>query len=235
MKKSVTAARTATAKETLIMDPNVPRVFVIDDEESVRHSLTWLLNSISLKVEEFESAQHFLDANISCDYGCLIVDVRMPNMSGLQLQKALLERGFQLPIIFLSAYGDGRMGAQAIKNGAIDFLQKPYQNQDLLDAVNAALLLSKSQLESKNKKLDYFDKFDSLSQREKEILSLVVDGKTSKQIAQSLNISPKTVEAHRASFLRKLGAKSASSVVHLAVLSNKRCRDCEWLPVPKAD
>lgn len=227
--------RPKTTRATPLADPNAPRVFVIDDEESVRHSLTWLLNSISLKVEEFSSAQQFLDANISCSYGCLIVDVRMPNMSGLQLQKELLERGFQLPLIFLSAYGDGHMGAQAIKNGAIDFLQKPYQNQDLLDAVNAALKLSKGQMESKNKKLDYFDKFDSLSQREKEILSLVVDGKTSKEIAQSLKISPKTVEAHRASFLRKLGAKSASSVVHLAVHSNSHCRDCEWLPLPNTD
>ncbi|MBI5920523.1 MAG: response regulator transcription factor [Betaproteobacteria bacterium] len=227
--------RPKTTRATPLADPNAPRVFVIDDEESVRHSLTWLLNSISLKVEEFSSAQQFLDANISCEYGCLIVDVRMPNMSGLQLQKELLERGFQLPLIFLSAYGDGHMGAQAIKNGAIDFLQKPYQNQDLLDAVNAALKLSKGQMESKNKKLDYFDKFDSLSQREKEILSLVVDGKTSKEIAQTLKISPKTVEAHRASFLRKLGAKSASSVVHLAVHSNSHCRDCEWLPLPNTE
>jgi len=233
--KSSATRRPRNARETAVTDPNEPRVFVIDDEESVRHSLTWLLNSISLKVEEFSSAQEFLDANISCSYGCLIVDVRMPNMSGLQLQKALLERGFQLPLIFLSAYGDGHMGAQAVKNGAIDFLQKPYQNQDLLDAVNAALKLSRGQMETKNKKLDYFDKFDSLSQREKEILSLVVDGKTSKEIAQTLKISPKTVEAHRASFLRKLGAKSASSVVHLAVHSNSHCRDCEWLPLPNSD
>lgn len=235
MKESAMRARPKTPMETLITDPNIPRVFVIDDEESVRHSLTWLLNSISLRVEEFVSAQHFLDANISCSYGCLIVDVRMPNMSGLQLQKALLDRGFLLPIIFLSAYGDGHMGAQAIKNGAIDFLQKPYQNQDLLDAVNSALILSKSQMKSKSKKLDYFDKFDSLSQREKEILSLVVDGKTSKQIALMLRISPKTVEAHRGSFLRKLGAKSASSVVHLAVLANRHCRECEWLPLPNTE
>lgn len=235
MKESAMRTRPRNAQETAVMDPNAPRVFVIDDEESVRHSLTWLLNSISLRVEEFASAQQFLDANISCNYGCLIVDVRMPNMSGLQLQKALLDRGFQLPLIFLSAYGDGHMGAQAIKNGAIDFLQKPYQNQDLLDAVNSALKLSKSQMESQSKKLGYFDKFDSLSQREKEILSMVVDGKTSKQIAQTLKISPKTVEAHRASFLRKLGAKSASSVVHLAVLSNSHCRDCEWLPLPNSE
>lgn len=217
------------------MDQNAARIFVIDDDESVRHSLTWLLSSISFKAEEFASAQDFLDANISCAHGCLIVDVRMPNMSGLQLQQVLMERNFQLPIIFLSAYGDGRMGAQAIKNGAVDFLQKPYQNQDLLDAVNSALEMCKGQLESKSKKLDHFDKFDSLSEREKEILALVADGKTSKVIAQTLNISHKTVDAHRASFLKKLGAKSTNSVVHLAVLANPHCRECGWLPLPPAD
>lgn len=203
-----------------------PRVFVIDDEESVRHSLSWLLSSISLKVEEFSSAQEFLDANISCSNGCIIVDVRMPNMSGLQLQKILLEKNLSLPIIFLSAYGDGHMGAQAIKNGAVDFLQKPYQNQELLDAVNAALRMCKEQME----RCSRFDKFYSLSIREREILGLVAEGKTSKQIAQSLQISPKTVEAHRASLLKKLGAKSTSSVVHFAWLAtNRRCRECSSL------
>lgn len=212
------------------MDSNNPRIFVIDDEESVRHSIAWLVGSMSLKVEGFASAQCFLDENISCSLGCLIVDVRMPNMSGLQLQKVLLERNFQLPIIFLSAYGDAHMGAHAIKNGAIDFLQKPYQNQDLLDAINSALKVCKDQLESKAKTTGYFEKFDSLSQREKEVLSLVAEGKTSKQIAQLLKISHKTVEAHRASFLRKLESKSTSSVIQMAVLANQHCRECGWLP-----
>lgn len=206
-----------------------PRVFVIDDEESVRHSLTWLLGSISLKVEEFSSAQAFLDADVTCSNGCLIVDVRMPHMSGLQLQRILLERSCSLPIIFLSAYGDGRMGAQAIKNGAVDFLQKPYQNQDLLDAVNSALRMCKEQTEIRNR----FERFYSLSLREKEILSLVARGKTSKEVAQALEISPKTVEAHRASLLRKLGAKSTSSAVHMASLATKqRCRECGSLSLP---
>lgn len=205
------------------MDNANHKVFVIDDEESVRHSLSWLLSSISLEVEEFASAQDFLDANITCSSGCLIIDVRMPNMSGLQLQQKLLERNFTLPIIFLSAYGDGHMGAQAIKSGAFEFLQKPYQNQQLLDAVNSALKICKNRTEI----LSRFEKFDSLSVREKEVLGFVSDGKTSKEIAQALQISPKTVEAHRASLLRKLGAKSTSSVIHMAYLaSNQRCREC---------
>lgn len=209
------------------MDNVNHKVFVIDDEESVRHSLGWLLSSISLEVEEFASAQDFLDANIACSSGCLIVDVRMPNMSGLQLQQKLLERNFMLPIIFLSAYGDGHMGAQAIKSGAFEFLQKPYQNQQLLDAVNSALQICKSRTET----LSRFEKFDSLSVREKEVLGFVSDGKTSKEIAQALQISPKTVEAHRASLLRKLGAKSTSSVIHMAYLaSNQHCRECPRTP-----
>lgn len=209
------------------MDNDNQKVFIIDDEESVRHSLSWLLNSISLKVEEFSSAQDFLDANVSCSSGCLIVDVRMPNISGLQLQQILLERSFKLPIIFLSAYGDGHMGAQAIKNGAFDFLQKPYQNQQLLDAVNSALRMCRSRAETLNR----FEKFDNLSTREKEVLGFVSDGKTSKEIAQALQISPKTVEAHRASLLRKLGARSTSSVIHMAfIASNQRCRECPRTP-----
>lgn len=212
------------------MDRNEPRVFVIDDDASVRHSISWLLSSVALKVEEFSSAKDFLDANISWPNGCLIVDVRMPNMSGLELQKILLERNFQLPIIFLSAYGDGHMGAQAVKNGAFEFLQKPYQNQDLLDAVNSALRLCKEQMEISNR----FEKFDNLSLREKEILSLVTSGKTSKEIAQDLEISPKTVEAHRASLLKKLGAKSTSSVAQLALLAvNRRCRECSSLSLTR--
>lgn len=200
-----------------------PVVFVVDDEASVRHSLTWLLNSISLRVIEFSSAQAFLEANIAQLNGVLIVDVRMPGISGLQLQKMLRDRGINFPTIFLSAYGDGRMGAQAVKDGAIDFLQKPYQNQELLDAVNAALEVCRA----KTQHGDNIEKYDRLSQREKEILEHIANGWTSKEIAQSLQISHKTVEAHRASVLRKLETKSACGAMQIAFLaSNRRCREC---------
>ena len=209
-----------------------PRVFVVDDEHSVRDSLKWLFNSISLTVETFDSAQSFLDAAIDQQYGCVVLDVRMQNMSGLQLQSVLLDRKFPLPVIFLSAYGDAQMGAQAIKNGAIDFLQKPYRNQDLVDAVNSALLLSKERIEAKNQKQKYMSCLENLSVREKEILDLVVAGQSSKEIARTLSISPKTVEAHRARLISKLGTKSAKDLMHLAMLNNNNCRECKFLALP---
>lgn len=209
-----------------------PRVFVVDDEQSVRDSLKWLFNSISLNVETYDSAQAFLDADIGQQYGCVVLDVRMQNMSGLQLQSVLLERKFPLPVIFLSAYGDAQMGAQAIKNGAIEFLQKPYRNQDLVDAVNSALLLSKERIEAKTKKQKYVSCLENLSLREKEILELVVAGQSSKEIARTLSISPKTVEAHRARLISKLGTKSAKDMMHLAMLNNDHCQECKWLALP---
>lgn len=200
-----------------------PVVIVIDDEASVRHSLIWLLDSISIKAFEFSSAQAYLDSNLVATNGCLVVDVRMPGISGLQLQKMLRDRGNQLPIIFLSAYGDGKTGAQAIKDGAIEFLQKPYQNQELLDAVNAALEVCSA----RNKDVESVNRYERLSLREKEVLSHIANGWTSKEIASALQISHKTVEAHRASVLKKLEVKSACSAMQIAFLaSNKRCLEC---------
>lgn len=211
---------------------NAPTVFVVDDEASVRDSLTWLLNSISLNVQTYESARSFLDADISCTHGCVILDVRMQNASGLQLQQALLDKGFTLPIIFLSAYGDAQMGAQAVKKGAFDFLQKPYRNQDLLDAVNAALAASKEMTEKLSEKQKHADLLSTLSQREMEILDKVVSGNSSKEIARLLGISHKTVEAHRGRIMSKLGLKSTGDLIHFAMRSSSHCSDCKWLTVP---
>ncbi|WP_018992961.1 response regulator transcription factor [Aromatoleum toluclasticum] len=205
-----------------------PTVFVVDDEESVRHSLKWLLGSIALDVKMYESPQAFLDTDFSCDYGCLILDVRMQALSGLQLQEVLCERAFKLPIIFLSAYGDAQMGAQAIKKGAIDFLQKPYRNQDLLDAVNAALTQSKETLSKQSEQHKYRNCFESLSLREKEIFDLVVEGNSSKEIARILGISPKTVEAHRGRLMSKLGVRSSGELIQLSMLTNSHCVECKW-------
>lgn len=211
---------------------SAPTVFVVDDEESVRHSLTWLLDSISVKVQAYGSAKEFLDADISCTCGCVILDVRMQNLSGLQLQQMLCEQGFTLPIIFLSAYGDAQMGAQAIKKGAFDFLQKPYRNQDLLDAVNAAIELSREMTDKQSEKQKHLDLLATLSQREMEILDKVVCGNSSKEIAKLLGISHKTVEAHRGRIMNKLGLKSTSDLIHFAMRSSSHCHDCEWLSVP---
>ncbi len=212
-----------------------PTIFVIDDERSVRESIKWLFNSISMNVKLFESPQEFLDADLEFRHGCLILDVRMQNMSGLQLQNILYEQNFPLPLIFLSAYGDAQMGAQAVKKGAIDFLQKPYRNQDLLDTVNTALRLSKEVLDKEMERDKYIGWLDSLSLREKGVLEQVVAGKSSKEIARNLGISYKTVEAHRARVMKKLGARSASDLVHLALMNNSHCRGCRWLSLPKGN
>ncbi|AKU14388.1 response regulator [Aromatoleum toluolicum] len=209
-----------------------PTVFVVDDEESVRHSLSWLLGSIALDVKMYDSPQAFLDADISGSYGCLILDVRMQALSGLQLQEILCQRGFNLPIIFLSAYGDAQMGAQAIKKGAIDFLQKPYRNQDLLDAVNAALTQSKEAIGKQSERDKYRDCLESLSLREKEIFDLVVDGNSSKEIARLLGISPKTVEAHRGRLMSKLGVRSLGELIQLSMLTKSHCLECKWASRP---
>lgn len=211
-----------------------PTIFVIDDEKSVRDSVKWLFNSVSIQVKTFDRAQEFLDHDVNTQYGCLITDVRMPDVSGFQLQDILCEKRFHLPVIFLSAYGDAQMGAQAIKKGAIDFLQKPYRNQDLLDAANIALRISKENLDKQLEQRKYFDWLDGLSQREKETLDLVVAGRSSKEIARVLGISYKTVEAHRARVMRKLGARSSSDLVHLAIMNNRHCRGCQWLSLPNA-
>jgi two-component system response regulator TtrR len=141
----------------------------------------------------------------------------MPSMSGLQLQNVLIEKNFRLPTILQSAYGDAQMGAQATKRGAIDFLQKPYRNQDLVDAVNAALRSSKDLMDKQAEKSKHRDCFESLSQREREILNMVVAGDSSKVIARMLGISHKTVEAHRARIMNKLGVKSTIDLIHSIV------------------
>jgi len=211
----------------------IPTIYAVDDDKSVRDSIKWLFNSIALPVKTFETAQEFLDTNLKAKHGCLILDVRMPNMSGLQLQSTLYDLKFSLPLIFLSGYGDAQMGAQAIKKGAIDFLQKPYRNQDLLDAVNMALRINKEAMDAQSERDKYLNWLDSLSLREKETLELVVVGQSSKEIARTLGISYKTVEAHRARVMKKLGVRTSSDLVHLSIMNNTHCRGCRWLSLPK--
>jgi len=206
-----------------------PRLLVVDDEQSVRDSISWLFNSVGIEVLTFGSAQAFLDANVQCAHGCLISDVRMQNISGLQLLDMLRDSNFTLPFIFLSAYGDAQLGAQAIKKGAIDFLQKPYRSQDLLDSVNDALRRSKEALRQRAERVKASSWLEGLSQREKETLDLVVSGKSSKEIARVLGISYKTVEAHRARILKKTGVRTSGDLVRLAALENTGCDSCRKL------
>lgn len=194
-----------------------PTVFVVDDEDSVRTSLRWLLESIRLRVETFESAEAFLSRVKSDRPGCLVLDVRMPGMSGPELMDQLKELNVGMPVIFLSAHGDVPLAVRTMKGGALDFLQKPYNNQQFLERVRQAL-----DLDAKNRSLrlqqgDTATRIDGLSGREREILDLVIEGQSNKVIGRALGISYKTVEAHRARLMRKMGVSSFAELMQVVL------------------
>jgi len=188
-------------------------VFVVDDEKRMRQSLRWLINSVNLRVATFPSARAFLTAYRPSMSGCLILDVRMPEMSGLELMEQLRERGVALPIIFLSAHGDVPMAVRAIKSGAIDFLQKPFNSQEFLDRINLALKLDENSRASRASSDRLLQGVATLSARELEVLEIALSGSSSKSIGRKLSISHKTVEVHRAHILKKLNVRSFNEVI----------------------
>ncbi len=192
-------------------------VFVVDDDEAVRDSLRWLISSVNLEVETFASAQEFLDAFDPNRQGCLLLDMRMPGMSGLALLTKLRELGSNIPTIFLTGHGDVPMAVRALKAGAIDFLEKPYNDQALLDCIHNALEQSAQihQLRSERHKIE--KRFASLTPREQEVMDMVVEGLSNKQVGNNLSISIKTVETHRARIMEKMEAASVSHLVRMAI------------------
>ena len=194
-----------------------PTIYVVDDDEAVRVSLRWLFESIGHKVETFSNGREFLASADPDKPGCLLLDIRMPLMGGFELQGTLRAAGFRLPIIFLSAHGDIPMTVRAMKSGAYDFLEKPYNDQDLIDKVADALkvgLLEHHRAQANSKTQDLLKQ---LSAREREVFDLLIQGKASKAIAAELNISYKTVEVHRAHIREKLGATSLAELVRLGL------------------
>jgi FixJ family two-component response regulator len=187
----------------MMMDPNTT-VFVVDDEEAVRQSLKWLVGSIKLKVATFPSAEAFLRNYRPETPGCIVLDVRMPEMSGIELMDRLHEHGISIPIIFLSAHGDVPMAVRAMKAGAIDFLQKPFNSQEFLDRVNVALKIDAEARERRRTGERLVKNLSALTLREREILRLALSGEGSKRIAKRLNISLRTVEVHRAHIVKSL-------------------------------
>jgi len=188
-------------------------VFIVDDESVLRESLRFLLESIRLRIETFDCAEAFLSRYTPDRAGCLVLDVRMPGISGPELMDILNRSGATIPIIFLSAHGDVPLTVRAMKGGAFDFLQKPYNNQEFLDRVRQALALDKAN-RSQRKQLDeYSTKLAMLTLRERQILERVVDGQSNKLIARELGISHKTVEAHRSRLMRKMGAASFAELL----------------------
>ena len=195
-------------------DP-VTTVFVIDDDEAVRNSLRLLLKSVNLAVRTFASAQEFLPAYEARQPGCLILDIRMPGMSGLELQQQLNMRGATIPVVFITGHGDIPMAVEAMQHGAFDFLQKPFRDQDLIDRVQKALerdAAIRAELRATDQTRQLLA---SLTPREREVLDLVTAGKPNKVMAGDLGVSQRTIEIHRARVMEKMRARSLAQLVRM--------------------
>jgi len=188
-------------------------VYVIDDDEAVRDSIKELVESVNLNAEIFESAVSFLDSFTTDKAGCLVLDIRMARMSGLVLQERLNEMGATLPVIFITGHGDVDMAVEALKSGAVDFIQKPYHDQNLLDSINDAL-----ELDNRNRKVSQHEEtiekwIEKLTKREHQVMDLLSQGNTNKIIGKKLDISPRTVEVHRQHILQKFKVKSTTQLI----------------------
>ncbi|XEG69856.1 response regulator [Pseudomonas sp. abacavir_1] len=195
------------------MDTRKPVVYIVDDDKDLRTSLAWLLESVSIQAQCFAGAEEFLAHYDPSSPACLVLDVRMPETSGFQLQAMLNERGAALPIIFVSAHGDIPMSVQAMKNGALDFVEKPYNPQQMLERIQAALKAAVQVHAGAEQKRQLQQRLDLLTGREREVLGMVIDGKASKVIARELNISVKTVDVHRTKIKEKMGVSSIALLV----------------------
>jgi FixJ family two-component response regulator len=200
-------------------------VFVVDDDEGMRQSLKNLVGSVGLRVEAFASAQEFLRSKVIDVPGCLVLDVRLPGLSGLDLQKRIADAGIAIPIIFITGHGDIPMTVRAMKAGAVEFLTKPFRDQDLLDAIQQALERDRIAREQRAEIEELRGRLDSLTPREREVMGLVVAGLLNKQIAGELGTSETTIKIHRHQVMEKMGAGSLAELVRMA--------DRLGIPTPK--
>jgi FixJ family two-component response regulator len=198
------------------MSKEEPIIFVVDDDVSVRNGLKRLIRSVGLKVETFASAQEFLDHDHPDQPSCLVLDVRMPGLSGLDLQEELTAKGLEMPIIFVTGHGDVRMSVRAMKAGAVDFLEKPFDDQALLDAIQGAIESDRLAREEYAEVADILRRIESLTPREYEVFTLVITGMLNKQIAAELGASEKTIKVHRARVMQKMQVVSVAELVRLA-------------------
>jgi two-component system response regulator FixJ len=192
-----------------------PIVMVVDDDSGVRNAMRALLKSVGLESAQYPSAQEFLAAYQLEQPGCLVLDIRMPGMSGLELQQQLNLRGAVIPVIFMTGHGDIPMAVEAMQHGAFDFLQKPFRDQDLLDRIQKALVKDGQLRQSLGEHTRIRERLESLTPREREVLDLLVQGKQNKAVAQDLGVSPRTVEIHRARVMEKMAVQSVAELVHM--------------------
>ncbi|ABG94651.1 MULTISPECIES: response regulator transcription factor [Rhodococcus] len=195
------------------MDQQETRVYIVDDDQELCASLAWLLDSVNITSEYYFSVQSFLDEYRRDIPACLVLDVRMPEVGGFQLQEALLADESPIPIIFVSAHGDIKMSVRALQRGALTFIEKPYDPQHMLDVIQDALRVARQRFGERRNRTELQGRIDTLTVREREILALVLDGLPSKNIAKELGISVKTVDVHRTRIKEKTGAESIAVLV----------------------
>jgi len=195
-------------------------VFVVDDDAAMRDSLKWLIESVGLRVQTYSSANQFIRDYYPGRSGCLLLDVRMPGMSGLELQEHFLKHGIHIPIIIITGHGDVPMAVRAMKAGAVDFIEKPFNDEMLLDSIRAALDLDERWRADQTQRAEVAARLGHLTPRELEVMEMVCDGKANKEIASELGVSSKTVEAHRAKVMEKMEADSLAELVRMALVSN---------------
>ena len=198
------------------MDQDLPTVFIVDDDAGVRRSIEDLLESVGLRCKAFASAQEFLSAGDRSVPSCLVLDVRLPGISGLDLQRELSRAALRIPIIFITGHADIQMTVNAMKSGAVEFLTKPFREQDLLDAVQRSLARDREHRDKQQVLHEVRERYATLTAREREIMSLVVSGMPNKQIASALRASETTVKIHRGHVMRKMQAKSLPDLVRMA-------------------
>jgi len=193
-------------------------IFIVDDDEAIRDALGMLLDSVGLGYMAFASATEFLESHSNSDRGCLVLDIRMPGMSGLELQQELQKAGSSLPVIFITGHGDIPLAVEAMRNGAVDFIRKPFREQELLDRIHEALDQEAGERQRLALQEKVGEKIKSLTDRESEVFQRIAKGEANKVVALEMGISERTVEVHRANVMKKLGVRSLADLVRAQII-----------------